>query len=47
MDENGCALMKCSRDDVDDGDVGHNQLTIMFEDVIHDNRSRIFLKNLY
>ncbi len=39
MDENECALMKLIHDDVDNGDVGHNQVAIMFKDVIHDNRS--------
>lgn len=42
MDENECALMKFIHDDV-----GHNQLAIMFEDVIHDNRSQIFFLYLY
>ncbi len=37
MDENECALMKFILDDV-----GHDQLVIMFEDGIHDNRSTIF-----
>jgi hypothetical protein len=32
MDENECALMKFIHDDVGDGDVGHDQLVIMFED---------------
>ncbi len=44
MDENECALMKFVHDDVGNGDVGHDQLVIMFEDGIHENRStNVFL----